>query len=122
MKNSTSTWFGRAATGAPHTVAIQQIADARYRAGRVLALPPRWKMSDGAPASGTALLVRARAKAPCRRPAFRWQCHAPHRAPTLRPRAAGAGLVVQIFNLPHLPAGRQVADLQSAGCWIGPAR
>ena len=50
---------------------------ARWNRRRILTLPPRGKSGGGAPVSDVsdpAFLVRARAKAPCRRPALRWQC------------------------------------------------
>jgi len=42
------------------------------RRRRILTRLPIGKKTGGAPASGTAALFRADAKAPCRRPAFRW--------------------------------------------------
>jgi hypothetical protein len=54
--------------------------NAMLRDGRILIHPPMGKKTGGAPASGTAALLRAHAKAPCRRPALHhsfsrwWQC------------------------------------------------
>src|SRR5439155_15818322 len=42
--------------------------------GRILTLPRTRKSGGGAPLSDLAFMVRARAKAPCRRSALRWQC------------------------------------------------
>jgi hypothetical protein len=102
--------------------AVQPQRTQRTQRGRFLRLPPLGKKTGGAPASGTAALLRSHAKAPCRRPAFRWYCQD---APTQRetgvsitecaPLTSGRALSLKVFSLRSL---RSTGSFSSAieGC------